>query len=134
MPFGYHVRELACHHMMAYHGRLAAAADGDPRAEEALRAHCRRAVLELVLRRKGCATMPLGLEPRELAGLARDNSPRATALHRNQTGPYSHGPYSHGPYSHARASPRTGRAAALASSRTAPRPPSNPDHDPDPDH
>ena len=55
VPFGYHVRELACHHMMAYHDRLAAAADGDPRAEEALRAHCRRAVLELVLRRKGYA-------------------------------------------------------------------------------
>jgi len=53
VPFGYHVRELACHHMMAYHDRLVAAADGDPRAEEALRSHCRRAVLELVLRRRG---------------------------------------------------------------------------------
>ena len=61
MPFGYHVRELACHHMMAYHDRLVAAAEGDPRAEEALRAHCRRAVLELVLRRKGWATQSSNL-------------------------------------------------------------------------
>ena len=84
VPFGYHVRELACHHMMAYHDRLAAAAGGDPRAEEALRAHCRRAVLELVLRRKGFATMA---RTRELAGLARDHSPRVTALQCNQKVP-----------------------------------------------
>ena len=79
MPFGYHVRELACHHMMAYHDRLVAAAEGDPRAEEALRAHCRRAVLELVLRRKGWATQGSNLRASAL-GFARGLSPLATAL------------------------------------------------------
>ena len=77
MPFGYHVRELACHHMMAYHDRLAAAAEGDPRAEEALRSHCRRAVLELVLRRKGWDRRA---RTSGLAGFARGLSPLATAL------------------------------------------------------
>ena len=77
VPFGYHVRELACHHMMAYRDRLVAAAEGDPRAEEALRAHCRRAVLELVLRRQGWATQGSNLRASRLRARPQPTRHRA---------------------------------------------------------
>jgi hypothetical protein len=136
VPFGYHVRELACHHMMAYHDRLAAAAEGDPRAEEALRSHCRRAVLELVLRRKGWATQGSNLRASRLRARPQPTRHRATVPSGHCASPSTGRPHPIPNSPHpltCTPNPWTGRAAASESSRTAPRSPSSPDPDPDPD-
>ena len=116
MPFGYHVRELACHHMMAYHDRLVAAAEGDPRAEEALRAHCRRAVLELVLRRQGWATQGSNLRASRLRARPQPSRHRAAVPsgHRESPSTGRPDPVPNSPNPLTRTpNPWTGRAAAL---------------------
>ena len=51
---GFHIREYACHSLTAYACRLKAAASaGDGRGEASLRLHGRRAILELLLARRG---------------------------------------------------------------------------------
>ena len=69
VPMGFHLREMACHHLKAYSERLAAAAaaGGGGRAEESLRGQCRRAALEWVLKQRR------GAEGRTCVGVMKNS-------------------------------------------------------------
>ena len=65
---GYHLRELACHSLVAYAERLRAAAAEADGGEATLRHHARRAALELLLRHCGAQQRARG--ERALAGVS----------------------------------------------------------------